>query len=157
MITSLSFSRPAFIAALLLFAGGCAYEPIASPDRRSAQFGDDVNAVFRVGISSRDAVFSKFGRPSYSTQRDLACGYLFAAKTGRAKGLLMGPCFPYFGATDITELDDVWLEFDDSGVLKRIEKHLVARSKNNSESAWRAFAAPVPDKIRAEQMVGGRT
>ena len=157
MNTTWSLGRLAVTTSVLFLGGGCVRHTIAVPDRRSEQFGEDARAVFRVGVSSREVIYAKFGRPSYSTQNDLACGYLFATKTGEAKGLLMGPCMPYFGTTDITELDDVWLEFDRHGILKRVEKHLEARYQNDSELAWRAFAARVPDKIRPEQMVGGRS
>ena len=67
----------------------------------------------------------------------------------------MGPCMPYFGTTDIVDMDDVWLEFDERGMLKRVEKHLVTKAKNNMERAWLDFVAPVADKIRSEQMVAG--
>ena len=143
----------ALASALLV---GCVYTPVAAPERLSAQFGGDADAVFRVGAGQREAIFARFGRPSFSTQHDLACGYLFACKTGSAKGLLMGPCMPYIGSTDTTELDDVWLEFDQNGLLRRVAKRLVVLSHKNSEAAWRQFVSTVPDKLRPEQMVGVR-
>ncbi len=144
------------VVLLWVGAGGCAFTPVQSPDRRSAQFGPGPDARFRVGETPRAAVYAAFGSPSYSTRHDRACGYLFAVTVGREKGLLMGPCMPYVGEADVSDMDDVWLEFDDRGILRRVEKHLVARHSDDDEQAWRTFARTVPDPIRPEQMLDGR-
>jgi hypothetical protein len=121
----------------------------------SSRIGDDSNAKVRVGVTSREVALTVLGEPSYSSRHDLAIGYLFAAKVGTAKGVLMGPCNPYIGSTDVFEDDDVWLAFDEHGILKRVEKHLVKKHDGDAEAAWRSFAASVPDTLRPEQMLNG--
>jgi len=144
------------VVALMSFSSACVFTPVKSPERRSAQIGDSAQAIIRIRLTDRDTVLKKFGKPSYSTQNDLAFGYLFAAKTGTAKGLLMGPCIPYFGESEVWESDDVWLEFDERAILKRVEYRLIKKHDNDPEAAWRQFAKSVPDKIRPEQMLDAR-
>jgi hypothetical protein len=109
----------------------------------------------QVGVTTRDAALGVLGKPNYSTQHDLAMGYLFVVKTGTARGLLVGPCTPYIGSADVQEDDDVWLEFDEQGVLTRAEKQLIKKHHHDMEAAWRHFARSVPDPIRPEQMLNG--
>jgi outer membrane protein assembly factor BamE (lipoprotein component of BamABCDE complex) len=133
------------------------FTPVKVPQRRSAQVGDGPGATIRVGETHRDTVLKKLGKPSYSTQNDLAFGYLFGVKTGTVKGLLFGPCsMPLFGTSEVWEMDDVWLEFNQDGILKRVEKRLIEKHKNDTEAVWREFTKNVPDKIRPEQMLGGK-
>ena len=146
----------ALTALLLVAAGGCVITPAKSPEMRSEQVGQDSNSPVRVGVTTRDAALEILGKPNYSTQHDVAMGYLFTVKTGTARGLLVGPCTPYIGSADVYDADDVWLEFDERGVLKRAEKHLIKRHHHDMEAAWRSFASSVPDPIRPEQMLNGR-
>jgi len=141
---------------LLAAAAGCVITPVGSQELRSAQIGRDSKAPVRVGVTTRDETLGILGKPNYSTQHDAAMGYLFAVKTGTARGLLVGPCTPYIGSADVYDDDDVWLEFDGQGVLKRVEKQLIKRHHHDMEAAWRAFAKSVPDPIRPEQMLNGR-
>jgi hypothetical protein len=133
------------------------FTPAKSPQRRSAQIGDGPEATIRIGETDRETALKKLGEPSYSTQNDLAFGYLFAVKTGTVKGLLFGPCCVLlFGTSDVWEMDDVWLEFNRKGILTRVGKRLIEKHKNDTEAAWREFTKDVPDKIRSEQMLGGK-
>lgn len=133
------------------------FTPARSPERRSAKIGDGPEAIVRVSETRRETVLKELGTPSYSTRNDLAFGYLFAVRTGTVRGLLFGPCsVPLFGRSDVWEEDDVWLEFDRDGLLKRVEKRLIKRHGTNAEAAWREFAKDVPDEIRPEQMRGGK-
>jgi hypothetical protein len=50
---------------------------------------------------------------------------------------------PYFGSTEIVALDDVWLEFDSTGTLKRVEKRLAKKNHHNPAVAWRKFQATI--------------
>lgn len=140
------------LPALCLVLAGCVYVPVISPERSSAKIGATPKQVVRVGEADRDLVLKEFGKPTYSTQNDLAWGYLRNARIGTATGLLMGPCMPYFGSSDVWSSDDVWLEFDDGGHLRRVEKRLLRRCKYDAEAAWRTFTKSVPDNIRSEQM-----
>jgi hypothetical protein len=140
----------------LVALGGCVITPARSPEVRSARVGYDSGSPVRVGVTTRDTTLGILGKPNYSTQHDAAMGYLFAVKTGTARGLLVGPCTPYIGSADVYDDDDVWLEFDGQGVLKRVEKQLIKRHHHDMEAAWRAFAKSVPDPIRPEQMLNGR-
>jgi hypothetical protein len=142
-------------ATLVFLTTACAFTPVKSPYMPSARIGEGANAEVRVGVASREVALTVLGKPSYSSQHDLAVGYLFAAKIGTAKGVLMGPCSPYIGSTDVFDDDDVWLAFDEQGTLKRVEKHLVKKHHGDSEAAWRSFAASVPDTLRPEQMLNG--
>ena len=146
-----------FAATLLLVIPGCVVTPVKSPEIRSSQVGDDRKAQVRIGVTPRDAALRILGQPSYSTERNLAIGYLFAVKTGTAKGLLMGPCMPFIGSTEMYAMDDVWLEFNEDGILKCVEKQLVKKHRDDSEAAWRSFVKSVPDQIRPDQMLTGKT
>jgi hypothetical protein len=132
---------------------GCVFIPAKSPVWRSDAIGDGPHATIRIGETDRETVLRMFGKPSYSTERDRAFGYLLYVETGRATGLLMGPCMPYIGSTTVAKCDDVWLEFDERGILSRVEKHLLKKYDDDTEAAWRQFTQPVPDPIRREQMM----
>ncbi len=143
-----------FVAvSLMSVLSGCVYLPVKSPERPGAEIGDGPQAVMHIGEADRETVLQRFGKPSYSTQNDRAFGYLFAVQTVTATGLVMGPCMPYIGKAEFWECDDVWLEFDGQGLLKRVEKRLLKKNDNDTEAAWRQFAKPVPDPIRLEQMI----
>jgi hypothetical protein len=137
----------ALVAALLC---GCITTPGPHIEPNSALFGTAPDCPIRVGETTRDAVVARFGAPTFSTQHFLACGYYFTTKIGTSTGLHAGPCIIYFGTTDACEDDDVWLEFDSRGVLKRCERHLIGPSWGDSEKAWRQFAKDVPDPIRLD-------
>src|SRR5262245_28749000 len=81
--------RPLFglVALLSLLTPGCVFTPAKSPEIRSAQIGDDAAARVRIRVTTRDETLSMFGKPSYSTKRDLAVGYLWTVETGTLTGL----------------------------------------------------------------------
>jgi len=143
------------LAMLFVLAAGCIYTPLKSPEIRSSSIGNTPDCPIQIGKTSRDAVIAKFGLPGYSSRHYRACGYLFATNKGAVTGLLMGPCVPYFGSAEVSEMDDVWLEFEADGILCRCEKHLSNKFGNDDEKAWREFSKTVPDPIRRDQMVDG--
>ncbi len=132
-------------ALLTLALGGCVVTPATTqPARMSSGVGVGPDAAIRVGITTRAEAIAKLGTPQYFTADARAYGYVDWAVTGKATGLLMGPCAPYFGTATVYKPDDVWLEFDSKGILKRFEKHLVERSDNNAQRAWQRFLKTFP-------------
>jgi hypothetical protein len=149
----MSWRARTILVTLLFLVAGCVYTPLKSPEVRSSLIGTGSHYPTQIGKTSRDAVIARFGLPTYSSRHYRACGYLFATDTGRATGLLPGPCTLYFGCTVVSEMDDIWLEFDADGILRRCEKRLL--SKYDDEKAWREFLKTVPDPIRQDQMLDG--
>src|SRR5438128_1345713 len=83
------------LLAILANACGCVYIPNACVDRRSSLIGTDARTPIQMNVTCRDEVFSRFGKPAYSTQNDRAWGYLFSAEAGKVYGLIFGPCGPH--------------------------------------------------------------
>lgn len=120
----------------ILLATGCVYVPANPPVRQSSSIGDGPDAPIRIGQASHEDVVARLGKPTYSTPDGSAWGYVFYVTTGKASGLLMGPCMPYVGTTDVFDPDDLWLEFDGQGILARCEKQLIRRTGTAFERAW---------------------
>ena len=144
--------RIPLLALTAVFLNGCLYTAVKSPTYLSAAVGDaGSQSPLRVGTATRADVISRFGKPTYSTEHELAIGYLWGVKVGQARGVLLGPCSnPYVGSTDVTTEDGIWLEFDDHGVLKRYVKSKWLKDKE--QESWLLFCVPVPDKPRTDQI-----
>ena len=135
-----------------IVSSGCVYAPVKNPVYPSALVGDaGSQSPIRIGAAIRTEVIARFGKPTYSTEHQLAIGYLWGVKVGHAQGLLFGPCStPYLGSHDDLRGDGIWLEFDDRGVLKRYVRP--NRLTNREQESWLLFCVPVPDTPRADQL-----
>jgi hypothetical protein len=132
------------LIALLFLASGCIYIPKLPVERQSALVGDRPADPIRIGHTRREAIVAKWGEPKYDTPNHRACGYLHYAYTGYYWGILWGPCAPYgVGGADRWDDDDVWLAFDENGILQHCEKRLAKKYCGHSSSAWDAFVRSV--------------
>ncbi len=143
----MTVGRKIIIALTAAIFSGCVANPGPQAEPKSALFGNALECPIRVGETTRDAITARFGAPTYATAHSMACGYYFTRKIGTSTGLHAGSCSIYYGTIDTYESDDVWLEFDRRGVLKRCQKHLIASCGGDSEKAWRRFASSVPDAV----------
>jgi len=134
---------------LITMACGCVYVPNRNATPVSTKVGTDASALIRPGESDRHAVIAALGRPDYRSDHDLALGYTLPFIKGNTYGLLWGPCnfFPIPGCLPDREYDDIWLEFDESGILQRYEIHLMSRYNLATSDAWREFLKTVPDTV----------
>ncbi len=125
---------------LPVLAGGCIIVPILGVPHQSAQVGDDRSASLRVGSAERAAVLAKLGPPTYRADGDRVIGYVFEEPVAFVAGfLLTGPCStPWIGAKMGTVPEDLWLEFDDAGILRRYAKQL-AGPHGEPVEAWEKF------------------
>jgi outer membrane protein assembly factor BamE (lipoprotein component of BamABCDE complex) len=139
---------------LVCCVGGCIVIPDTTARDPSRLIGDGPNAQLRIGSATREHVLAVLGPPDFRSQHDLAFGYVNSVHTGKAYGVLLGPCCnPYLGKTDVYTYDDVWVEFDPRGVLKRYAKQLIAKCDDSDYGAWRKFMETVPDTRRPSEML----
>jgi outer membrane protein assembly factor BamE (lipoprotein component of BamABCDE complex) len=142
--------RILLLICLVLFGGGgCVVIPDKTVARPSAAIGSKASAPLKVGSATREQVLARLGIPRFSSQHDLAFGYVNQVRIGDAYGVLFGMCsMPYgVGKTAAYDDDDVWMEFDQRGVLKRYVKNLMGPFRSDSE-AWAKFMLTVPDSMR---------
>ena len=132
---------------------GCVVVPKLSPIAyRSSEVASGGDVPLKVGAADRKAVIARWGEPAYRTEHDLAFGYVFTPTTGTMIGLIGGPCGVFPGIQEMHGVDDVWLEFDDGGLLTRYERHLIKPTwwredqTPNAEIAWTGFLKNIPDK-----------
>ena len=125
---------------LPVLAGGCIIVPILGVPHKSAQVGDDRSAPLRVGSADRAAVLAKLGPPTYREYGDRTMGYVFQEPVVFVGGfMLTGPCStPWIGTAIGTASEDLWLEFDDAGILRRYAKQL-AGPHGEPVEAWTEF------------------
>lgn len=140
MIDKLLFAIASML--LLIMCSGCVYIPELGPARQSkldlvgpAGSGKPI----QVGVTSRDELVERFGKPPYQTLHRRAMGFVFYRKLGYFAGLTGGPCGLAGPGPDI-EIQWLFTEFDDNGIL--LGYHASPRA---DKVEWWDFIRGIPD------------
>jgi len=126
-----------------LLCAGCIYIPELGPARASKLdlIGPSGSGKpIQVGVTSRDEVVNRLGPPYYHTEHQRALGFVFYRKLGYIAGLQGGPCGLAGPGPDVRE-EDLWTEFDESGVLRRYHP-----GPPGDGVAWEDFIQGIPDR-----------
>ena len=139
------------VCSILFGSTGCIVIPDKTVTRPSAVIGSGAAPTLKVGSATREQVLARLGTPEYSSQHDIAFGYVKQVRIGEGYGVLVGMCsMPCgVGKAPAYDDDDVWIEFDQRGVMKRYVKNLIRPFRSGSES-WAKFMLTVPDSMRGD-------
>jgi hypothetical protein len=106
----------------------------------SSRFGDALSgAELRINDADRATVMAKLGEPNWRSPDDLRIAYFRRIYKGSWYGLIPGPCGVFPGGLGNTEFDDVWLEFDQAGVLRRAAREPFDDLDADASRAWTAW------------------
>jgi hypothetical protein len=140
--------------AAMFMGTGCVFIPNPVAVCHSNEVGNAGNAPLKVGVASRADVLAHWGKPAFHSDHDRAFGYFFETNAGITIGMSGGPCvFGSIGIHQVVLDDDVWLAFDERGVLKRCDKHLYRNNWNwwtgreDVAVIWQRFVKSVPDTL----------